>query len=101
MGGRAYPCTALPCSHTAAYPRGIRHSMCCAISLEWGLFGHNTRSAILGTSSPPKLYQSMQSICNTLAFIIKKIRLRLLNLPLTVHPHKQASVVNVNGIFNR
>ena len=24
------PCTALPCSHTAAYPQGVRHSMYCA-----------------------------------------------------------------------
>ena len=45
------PCTALPFSHTAAYPRGVRHSMYCAQSSKWGLFGRNTRSAIQGTSS--------------------------------------------------
>ena len=45
------PCTALPYSHTAAYPQGIRHSMCCADSSEWGLFGHNTRSAFRRTPS--------------------------------------------------
>ena len=45
------PCTALPFSHSAAYPRGVRHSMYCAQSSKWGLFGRNTRSAIQGTSS--------------------------------------------------
>ena len=45
------PCTALPFSHTAAYPRGVRHSMYCAQSSKWGLFGRNTRSAIQGTTS--------------------------------------------------
>ena len=48
------PCTALPFSHTAAYPRGVRHSMYCAQSSKWGLFGRNTRSAIRGTSSLKK-----------------------------------------------
>ena len=50
--GRSYlPCTVLPCSHTAAYPQGVRHSMYCAISSEWGLFGRNTRSAFRRTPS--------------------------------------------------
>jgi hypothetical protein len=49
------PCTALPFSHTAAYPRGVRHSMYCALSSKWGLFGRNTRSAIQGTSSRSSL----------------------------------------------
>ena len=30
-----------------------------------------------------------------------KIRLRLMNMPITLHSHKQTSVMNVNGIFNR
>ena len=33
--------------------------------------------------------------------IFWKIRLRLLNIPLTFHSYKRASVVNVIGIFNR
>ena len=45
------PCTTLPYSHTAAYPQGIRHSMCRAYSSEWGLFGRNTRSAFRRTPS--------------------------------------------------
>ena len=49
------PCTALPFSHAAAYPRGVRHSMYCAQSSKWGLFGRNTRSAIQGTSSRSSL----------------------------------------------
>ena len=51
------PCTTLPYSHTAAYPQGIRHSMCRAYSSEWGLFGRNTRSAFRRTPS-----RSMQPI---------------------------------------
>ena len=45
------PCTVLPYSHTAAYPQGVRHSMYCAASSEWGLFGRNTRSAFRRTPS--------------------------------------------------
>ena len=45
------PCTTLPYNHTVAYPQGIRHSMYCADSSEWGLFGHNTRSAFRRTPS--------------------------------------------------
>ena len=37
---------------------------------------------------------------STLALFLK-MRLRLMNMPLTHHSHKQASVMNVNGIFNR
>ena len=49
---RSYlPCTVLPYSHTAAWPQGSRHSMYCASSLEWGLFGRNTRSAFRRTPS--------------------------------------------------
>ena len=33
--------------------------------------------------------------------IFWQIRLRLLNIPLTLHSYKRASVVNVIGIFNR
>ena len=36
-----------------------------------------------------------------LARIFLKIQLCLLNMPLTLHSYKQASVVNVNAIFNR
>ena len=50
-GRSCLPCTALPYSHTAAWPRGSRHSMYCAISSEWGLFGRNTRSAFRRTPS--------------------------------------------------
>ena len=46
------PCTALPCSHTAAWPQGSRPSMYCAYSSKWGLFGRNTRSAFRRTPSP-------------------------------------------------
>ena len=45
------PCTSLPYSHTAAWPQGSRHSMYCAHSSEWGLFGRNTRSAFRRTPS--------------------------------------------------
>ena len=45
------PCTALPFSHTAAWPQGSRHSMYCAQSSKWGLFGRNTRSAFRRTPS--------------------------------------------------
>ena len=56
------PCTALPFSHTAAYPRGVRHSMYCAQSSKWGLFGRNTRSAIQGTSSRSSVGKIRESI---------------------------------------
>ena len=48
------PCTALPFSHTAAWPQGSRHSMYCAQSSKWGLFGRNTRSAFRRTPSLKK-----------------------------------------------
>ena len=60
------PCTTLPYSHTAAYPQGIRHSMCRAYSSEWGLFGRNTRSAFRRTPS-----RKMQPILQTLVFFFE------------------------------
>ena len=55
MGGRAYPVRHYPIAIRLRDRGGSRHSMSCAISSEWGLFGRKTRSAIQGTSSPRKL----------------------------------------------
>ena len=70
------PCTALPYSHTAAYPQGIRHSMCCADSSEWGLFGHNTRSAFRRTPS-----RKMQPILQRRSHFLLYLRTSALACP--------------------
>ena len=65
LGGRAYPVRHYPVAirlHTrnstphqftklVGDPVGMRHSMYCTISSEWGLFGCNTRSAFRRTPS--------------------------------------------------
>ena len=65
MGGRAYPVRHYPVAirlrdrnstphqftKLVGDPVGSRHSMYCAISSEWGLFGRNTRSAFRRTPS--------------------------------------------------
>ena len=51
MGGRAYPIRHYPIAIRLRDRGGSRHSMSCAISSEWGLFGRNTRSAFRRTPS--------------------------------------------------
>ena len=55
-------------------PRKSRHSMYCALSSEWGLFGRNTRSAIRGTSSPRKYVRKMQHIRKRLGYVLFSAR---------------------------
>ena len=62
MGGRAYPVRHYPIAIRLRDRGGSRHSMSCAISSEWGLFGRKTRSAIQGTSSPRKYVRKMLNI---------------------------------------
>ena len=62
MGGRAYPVRHYPIAIRLRDRGGSRHSMSCAISSEWGLFGRKTRSAIQGTSSPRKYVRKMLDI---------------------------------------
>ena len=64
MGGRAYPVRHYPIAIRLRDRGGSRHSMSCAISSEWGLFGRKTRSAIQGTSSPRSYGRIMQLIRN-------------------------------------
>ena len=56
--------------------------------------------AALASQFPRKYVRTMQPIPRV-ARIFWKIRLRLLSMPLTLHSHKQAFVMNVNGILNR
>ena len=74
MGGRAYPVRHYPIAIRLRDRGGSRHSMSCAISSEWGLFGRKTRSAIQGTSSPRKYGRIMQPICNKIALESKLSR---------------------------
>ena len=54
---RATCASALPTRSRSSWgPHDIlRHSMYCALSSEWELFGRNTRSAFRRTPSPPKI----------------------------------------------
>ena len=61
------PCTTLPYSHTAAWPRGSRHSMYRALSSDWGVLGRNTRSAFRRTPS-----RAMRHICKPVRKFIRK-----------------------------
>ena len=60
------------------------------------LRGHLPQSGSLLESTFAKC-----SLCSRTLALFLKIRLRLMNMPLTLYSHKQASVVRVSDIFNR
>ena len=91
IGGRVYPVRHYPIAKRLRDRGGSRHSMYCAQSSEWGLFGRNTRSAFRRTPS-----RKMQPILQSARTCLKR-RLCLLNQLFTTHLHMQASDVAVNS----
>ena len=83
---RATCASALPTRSRSSWgPHDIlRHSMYCALSSEWELFGRNTRSAFRRTPSPRKYGRIMQPIC--IFFCTSNICLGFCQL--TCHPKK-------------